>query len=345
MSKPKIYLSNEGRLNDKYLFISYSHKESDDVYAVLEQLNKRGVNFWYDDGLDVGDVWNEKVEEIINNPDCVGALVFLGENSVKSDPVNKEIGMMVELGKQRDFTIAPIVIGAETVGDLLFNLSVNDRDFFQKTRDKNFHVNDIADFETSCKIEVCVPKIEKKARSIDAMETHSVLTNDSNIDKLPHIKENRSKAYQLGKYTQRLDGEKTKIGWEVIAGDGGIFYLISKYCLDFVPKHDIDATLDAIKNSIHEYRECVVDIMLPDENFLKEYADNITATYPTDYADERRKQLLRVNWVRSSECDGDYVLYNMLNAKVKENINCDSITGGIRPVIKIDSKKITSKTR
>ena len=32
-------------------------------------------------------------------------------------------------------------------------------------------------------------------------------------------------------------------------------------------------------------------------------------------------------------------------AKVKENINCDSITGGIRPVIKIDSKKITSKTR
>ena len=78
MSKPKIYLSNEGRLNDKYLFISYSHKESDDVYAVLEQLNKRGVNFWYDDGLDVGDVWNEKVEEIINNPDCVGALVFLG---------------------------------------------------------------------------------------------------------------------------------------------------------------------------------------------------------------------------------------------------------------------------
>ena len=342
MSKPRIYLCNEGRLNDNYLFISYSHNERDAVYAVLEQFNNIGINFWYDDGLNVGDVWNEKVEEILNNPDCVGALVFLGESSAKSSAVNKEIGMMLELSKTRSFTVAPIVIGADNVSDLLYRMS-SDRDFFKRTRAKDFYVNEIADDEISCKIEVCVPEIIRLAEKIDVMEKHSVITNDSNVDKLPHIKENRRKTYQIGRYPQTADGEKMKIGWEVMASEDGVFYMMSRYCLDFVSVDEIDSTLKLINDGIQDYKDCITDIMLPDEEFMTEYSDKISITNPTDYADERRNQLLRVYWVRSGS--GKYTLYNMLNAKVKQTINYDSIKAGIRPIIKIDSKKITSKKR
>lgn len=118
--------------------------------------------------------------------------------------------------------------------------------------------------------------------------------------------------------------------------------MLSQRCLDFVALENINSTLSAIQNSIHEYKEAILSVCLPDEKFLQENSDKISDALPTEYADCHRTQLLKAYWIVSDNEKG-FSLYNSLNAKIKENINYDNITAGIRPIIKIDSKKIKSE--
>ena len=339
MEKQKYYLHNEGRLNDRFVFISYSHKNEEQVYKVLHQLYELGINYWYDDGLKVGDFWNEKVEEILRKPDCVGSIVFLSEESVISDPVNREVGIMMELKEERGFVIVPVVIGYKLVDDLIYEVCRNNREFSKKTRSKDFYINEIAFDDTNCKIEECIPKLVTFAEEIDVKENHSVVVGSTDIDKLPHLKANGKKYYRLGSYPFDRKGGKSEICWELLSRNENTLYLISQYCLDFAEKADIPSVLSAIKSGISEYAGCVEDIIIPDAEFMRENGDKISTVYVTDYADSRRNQLLRCVWIRSS-LEGEYVLYNTLGKKIDEIINHDIITAGIRPVIIINNNKI-----
>ena len=40
--------------NEPYIFISYAHADDQAVGNVLENMEKNGVRFWYDDGIEVG---------------------------------------------------------------------------------------------------------------------------------------------------------------------------------------------------------------------------------------------------------------------------------------------------
>ena len=342
MEKPKYYLHNEGRLNDRFVFISYSHRNEEQVYDILRQLYDLGINYWYDDGLNVGDFWNEKVEEVLRNPDCVGSIVFLSEESVVSDPVNQEVGIMLELKKERGFVIAPVVIGYDLVDDLIYEMCTKDRAFSKKTRTDKFYINEIALDDTNCRIGESVPRLVTFAEGIDAKETHSVVIGNTDIDKLPHLKANGRKYYRLGKYPYDAKGTKHELCWELLSRDEDTIYMISQYCIDFAEKSEIPHLLTAIKNSIVEYADCIEDVIIPDEEFMRENANKISQTYVTDYADSRRDQLLRCIWIKS-KVDGEFVLYNTLGIKVNECINHEIITAGIRPVIIINNKKINKE--
>ena len=39
---------------EPYIFISYAHKDSDRVFPILEELDRRGYRVWYDDGIAPG---------------------------------------------------------------------------------------------------------------------------------------------------------------------------------------------------------------------------------------------------------------------------------------------------
>ena len=39
---------------DKYIFVSYCHKDRAYVFPVIEQLTKDGYRVWYDEGIDPG---------------------------------------------------------------------------------------------------------------------------------------------------------------------------------------------------------------------------------------------------------------------------------------------------
>ena len=71
MDNPCTYLDRgESRVNPRYLFVSYSHKDKKEVYSTLEMLYQEGINYWYDTELDPGDKWNQKVEKILKNDNC-----------------------------------------------------------------------------------------------------------------------------------------------------------------------------------------------------------------------------------------------------------------------------------
>ena len=74
---------------EKYIFISYSHKDIATVFPVIEQLSKDGYRVWFDDGIDPGSEWPESIASKINN--CSVFLSFISENSLGSHNCCREI--------------------------------------------------------------------------------------------------------------------------------------------------------------------------------------------------------------------------------------------------------------
>lgn len=62
-ANPKTY---EGK--EPYIFISYSHKESDIIIPIIERLQADGYRVWYDDGIIPGTEWPETIAQQF--PDC-----------------------------------------------------------------------------------------------------------------------------------------------------------------------------------------------------------------------------------------------------------------------------------
>lgn len=65
-----------------YIFISYSHKDRDEVLQIIKTLYESGWKIWYDEGLTIGDRYDETLEEHVKN--CTVFLLFVSENSVNS---------------------------------------------------------------------------------------------------------------------------------------------------------------------------------------------------------------------------------------------------------------------
>ena len=51
--------------SEPYIFISYSHRNSDRATAIIRSLNRSGYRVWYDEGLIPGREWDENIARII----------------------------------------------------------------------------------------------------------------------------------------------------------------------------------------------------------------------------------------------------------------------------------------
>lgn len=111
---PLTYLDRKGLApNAKYVFISYSHKSCDNVYACLNALYEKGLNFWYDKELRLGDNWLERVEKCYADERCCGAIFFFDENSLKGDAIEKEIKLFNRYKQIKPNMFAFCVVPAE----------------------------------------------------------------------------------------------------------------------------------------------------------------------------------------------------------------------------------------
>ncbi|MFT6751662.1 MAG: hypothetical protein ACI9VI_002474 [Candidatus Azotimanducaceae bacterium] len=58
--------------DEPYIFISYAHRDSTNVYPEFNWLREQGLNIWYDEGIDAGADWREELAVAISK-----ARVFL----------------------------------------------------------------------------------------------------------------------------------------------------------------------------------------------------------------------------------------------------------------------------
>lgn len=85
--------------SEKYIFISYAHKDTEDVLPIMESLAGRGYRIWYDDGIAPGSEWPEDIAQHLNN--CAMVIAFVSENSMASVNCRREINFA--LSRQKPF--------------------------------------------------------------------------------------------------------------------------------------------------------------------------------------------------------------------------------------------------
>jgi tetratricopeptide (TPR) repeat protein len=81
------------RGNDAFLFVSYAHKDSEQVYPEIRRLHERGYRLWYDEGIDPATIFTAEIVKSLNGARLV--LAFLSPNSVASEWVEREIHVAV----------------------------------------------------------------------------------------------------------------------------------------------------------------------------------------------------------------------------------------------------------
>lgn len=337
MIQPKTYLDRMGRKKNNYVFISYSHKDAECVFDVLQSLFEADVNYWYDAELTDGQVWNEEVPDVIASPDCVGAIFFLSENSIVSNAVCQEVQAVNSRVKTGDgrFKILPVLIGLKSYQEMLAKLvvssaykSVEDYAALMKNGDRTFIRDDAS----------AISRLVSFSERIGASEKGYVEIRDTNFS---IVDAKKIYWYECGAYPATPAGELVPIRWKLISRKDNLLSFVSEYCLDFV-EYENACIIDPRRFGLSERAE-VVSLRLMDRETLEQYGDSVGRAVPTDYADFKRAQSFRAFWVKG---EGDsLLLYNSLNKDTGEipNPENDMFTAGIRLMLVIDDKKISVK--
>ena len=84
------------RGDEDYVFVSYAHADSARVYPLLTALRERGVNIWYDEGIEPGSKWREELSTAIANADRL--LYVASKSSVASQNCERELDYALSLG-------------------------------------------------------------------------------------------------------------------------------------------------------------------------------------------------------------------------------------------------------
>ena len=75
--------------NEKYIFVSYCHKDRGVVYPIIEKMTRDGYRVWYDEGINPGTEWPEVIADHLNR--CELCLAFITDNALNSHNCRREI--------------------------------------------------------------------------------------------------------------------------------------------------------------------------------------------------------------------------------------------------------------
>ena len=75
--------------NEKFIFVSYAHKDADRVFPIVRALKNKGFNIWCDENLEHGADYHDDIATHILN--CTTALIFITAASANSEYCQNEI--------------------------------------------------------------------------------------------------------------------------------------------------------------------------------------------------------------------------------------------------------------
>ena len=82
-----------------YVFISYSHKDKDEVFDIISRLQQEDCRIWYDEGIDPGTEWDEYIAGHIAGCGCL--IAFVSKNYIKSGNCKDELNFARDEEKPR----------------------------------------------------------------------------------------------------------------------------------------------------------------------------------------------------------------------------------------------------
>ena len=82
---------------EPFIFVSYSHKDTQLVLPLINGLQERGFRVWYDAGIQAGTEWPEYIARKVYDCGCLLAIVT--QNSAESPNCRREINFALELKK------------------------------------------------------------------------------------------------------------------------------------------------------------------------------------------------------------------------------------------------------
>ena len=94
MNMPKAYTGT-----DKFIFISYSHRDSARVFPIISALVSNGYHVWFDEGIDPGSEWDENIASHIQS--CGYFIAFISNNYIDSNNCKDELNYARDLEKER----------------------------------------------------------------------------------------------------------------------------------------------------------------------------------------------------------------------------------------------------
>lgn len=94
-------------ISEKYIFISYAHKDSNIVLPILRRMSLDGYAIWYDDHIAAASEWDDSIAEHIENSSYV--ISFISKNYMESE------NCMDELKYAKDERKKPLLVFLERV--------------------------------------------------------------------------------------------------------------------------------------------------------------------------------------------------------------------------------------
>ena len=83
----------------KYIFISYAHKDIEEVFPVIEELQQQKFCLWYDEGVDPGSEWDDNIAKHVEN--CTIMISFISRAYLDSENCKDELNYARDLEKKR----------------------------------------------------------------------------------------------------------------------------------------------------------------------------------------------------------------------------------------------------
>lgn len=93
---PKKPLAYRG--DEPFVFVSYAHADAELAYPIISGLLERGMRIWFDDGLDVGDIWEDVIPDHVEQ--CAAMLCLISPRFMDSNNCLDEIHYAREQKKE-----------------------------------------------------------------------------------------------------------------------------------------------------------------------------------------------------------------------------------------------------
>lgn len=95
--------------NEPFLFVSYSHRNTEQVYPILDELHDKKYRIWYDESCETGNDFRDELRDKIERCDAI--LLFVSEASMNSP----FCGMEIIVARENHKRIYPIYLDESEV--------------------------------------------------------------------------------------------------------------------------------------------------------------------------------------------------------------------------------------